>query len=517
MPVLVGCPCGKKLRVPDEHAGKRVRCPVCGDPVSVPPRGAAAAAGMVRFRCGCGKAMQARAEYAGQTVECPACRADLVVPEADDLEAGTRVQASRPEPKAAPAGWAPAPRDGDDGLRVRKAPPVRKRALWPFVLAGAVLFVMLLGAGGVVAWRLVPRADKAGPTEAAAEAPAAPVSAPDPAALRKADEAAAALRKADEVAAGPGDLELVPVDAQGFVTVRVADVWKLDSTQRGLRQLKEQGLLAEDPVEAVRKATSLTPADVERATVVFADAQRDELWFTLATVKPYDRQAALGKLEGAREVRHEGKSYHLGKVQDGPEMALHFVGPRVLLLGPEVGVKRCLSTLPGAGKRKGPLGEALQLAGRKRHLVAAINPPPEAVRKLKQDLPKQLKGLHPLLDAEVATLSLVDLGTTTHLEIHGRYPDATKAADARKGVDGVKAVIQLIGLPALEEQLEHQGVPKDQREQTVKLLNRTLDETTVELKGRVLTVQLTLDNKGFEDLMRRQALPGGRPPLPKKK
>jgi hypothetical protein len=37
VPILVCCTCGKKLRVKDESAGKRVRCPGCGGIVSVPP------------------------------------------------------------------------------------------------------------------------------------------------------------------------------------------------------------------------------------------------------------------------------------------------------------------------------------------------------------------------------------------------------------------------------------------------------------------------------------------------
>lgn len=36
MPVAVACPCGAKLRVPDAAAGKRVKCPKCGNPVAVP-------------------------------------------------------------------------------------------------------------------------------------------------------------------------------------------------------------------------------------------------------------------------------------------------------------------------------------------------------------------------------------------------------------------------------------------------------------------------------------------------
>jgi len=36
MPIEFPCTCGKRLKVADEHAGKRVRCPVCGVPQLVP-------------------------------------------------------------------------------------------------------------------------------------------------------------------------------------------------------------------------------------------------------------------------------------------------------------------------------------------------------------------------------------------------------------------------------------------------------------------------------------------------
>lgn len=36
MPITFNCSCGKVLRAPDEHAGKRVRCPACAGVSTVP-------------------------------------------------------------------------------------------------------------------------------------------------------------------------------------------------------------------------------------------------------------------------------------------------------------------------------------------------------------------------------------------------------------------------------------------------------------------------------------------------
>ena len=36
MPITFGCACGKQLRVADEYAGRRVKCPACGGATTVP-------------------------------------------------------------------------------------------------------------------------------------------------------------------------------------------------------------------------------------------------------------------------------------------------------------------------------------------------------------------------------------------------------------------------------------------------------------------------------------------------
>ncbi len=36
MTIEFECQCGKRLRVKDEHAGKKVKCPACGEPLVVP-------------------------------------------------------------------------------------------------------------------------------------------------------------------------------------------------------------------------------------------------------------------------------------------------------------------------------------------------------------------------------------------------------------------------------------------------------------------------------------------------
>ena len=42
MAIAFSCSCGRKINAKDEHAGKRVKCPGCQQPVTVPSAGAVA-------------------------------------------------------------------------------------------------------------------------------------------------------------------------------------------------------------------------------------------------------------------------------------------------------------------------------------------------------------------------------------------------------------------------------------------------------------------------------------------
>jgi DNA-directed RNA polymerase subunit RPC12/RpoP len=105
MPIPVSCVCGRQFKVPDEYAGRKIKCPACTGALSVTtapeaPRPVEASTmplpGMVVFACGCGKQMQAKVQYAGRSVRCPACGAAVTVP-GGEAEAAA-VQAEPPPP-----------------------------------------------------------------------------------------------------------------------------------------------------------------------------------------------------------------------------------------------------------------------------------------------------------------------------------------------------------------------------------------------------------------------------------
>ncbi len=150
MPIAVNCGCGKQFRVPDEYAGKKIKCTSCGEmrivaagakngaPKTSVPAGKAgpavktpavkaapatktapavkpapaAAAAIIKFECAeCEHQMTARAEYAGKKTKCPACQAIVTIPKpeeedevAEEVAEETpkaRIQAGKPQPKKA--------------------------------------------------------------------------------------------------------------------------------------------------------------------------------------------------------------------------------------------------------------------------------------------------------------------------------------------------------------------------------------------------------------------------------
>src|SRR5438270_176083 len=168
MPVLISCQCGKQLRVPDEYAGRRVKCPVCGQPTSVPngtaatappqtaayqppapppaPPGlptATAPAGMIRFTCGaCGKQMQAKAEFAGRSTRCPGCQSAVLIadPQNETIDARANVRVGPPAvPPPAPADHLNYGREDDYSPRRRSRRKKHGGSALPWILGGVML------------------------------------------------------------------------------------------------------------------------------------------------------------------------------------------------------------------------------------------------------------------------------------------------------------------------------------------------------------------------------------------
>ncbi len=125
------CPkCSQPVRTPVSAAGKKGKCPSCGEVVQIPlespgaPQTEMKPSAKIQFRCpGCQKRLRMPANVAGKKVKCPACSAVLSIPSSTKKKGRSEVQPGlAPLPDAAP-GLAPlddapglAPLDDAPGL-----------------------------------------------------------------------------------------------------------------------------------------------------------------------------------------------------------------------------------------------------------------------------------------------------------------------------------------------------------------------------------------------------------------
>lgn len=68
--------CGQEINVADKHAGKKGKCPKCGNVVIVPEKST-----VIEFHCeSCGQKITVPEKYAGRQGSCPKCRKTVLVP-----------------------------------------------------------------------------------------------------------------------------------------------------------------------------------------------------------------------------------------------------------------------------------------------------------------------------------------------------------------------------------------------------------------------------------------------------
>jgi len=78
MPIEHNCPCGAKLKVKDEMAGKRIKCPKCSQASTVVQ--AKIQPEMIPVKCSCGKSFQAKGSMPGKSFKCTACEEMVKIP-----------------------------------------------------------------------------------------------------------------------------------------------------------------------------------------------------------------------------------------------------------------------------------------------------------------------------------------------------------------------------------------------------------------------------------------------------
>ncbi len=225
----------------------------------------------------------------------------------------------------------------------------------------------------------------------------------------------------------PPDLDLLPRDAAFFLSMRVGDLCKSETT----RELRDRFAKGRSFPQNPSATLAILLPDIERLTLVSPPPTR-VLTAVVHTARPYDRAAILAAFGKAEEKKHRGQTYY----EDTSDFTrfLYLVDDRTLVVGPFLGPKgRPLGHefLEWTWRRKGdgPLAETLGVASRKHHLVLGLNPAATS-DKGPADLPEPLR---PLQNARSAVLA-IDLGPESLLELELTFADEDAAAKGEKAL-----------------------------------------------------------------------------------
>jgi hypothetical protein len=379
--------------------------------------------------CSCGKQLDVPEVHAGRSVKCPTCGEVTAVPA--DHSTGSR------KPGGLFAGRA------GGAASVPRAAPRRRSWLW---LAGPLL--LLAGAG--VAWWLFR---------------------PSP-------------NHVDAVAEGDGpevtDMQLVPPTAQGFGTIRLAELWKMPEVQEAVESARNDEPKQEDLAQRLERVTGLTPGQVERLHAVGADFDKQLGWLVARTIDPIDRERVLARLADRVERRHEERRYYLGKSAQGQEVAIHFGGPKVLVVAGEEGMKRCMEQ---AAKpvTKGPLKPIVALAeGGKSQIVLGGYPKGGGLKSIKSNTQYKFLADIKLFQATVNVGKEADLKARVTMETED------EAKGLRVTLNFVMFFIRLGHIAPMNAKGGEQA-------KLAKLLTKALDAVKFKVEGKDLVIRAKTD------------------------
>ena len=213
------------------------------------------------------------------------------------------------------------------------------------------------------------------------------------------------------------DFALVPPNAQGIVCVKFDALWKTPAVQKMAERYARANPGKPDLARRLEAETGLKPDEIERVTVVVANAAKEEGWAVVKTKKPYDAEAIRERVKAAPMRRVDFADERID-----PEVPLAFeaVSPRVFVLGKEAGVRQALD-LPRSPLSRGPLGPVIERCRQADHVVFGYNP--AAGRIDGGNLGVDLSVLN---DVDVV-LGTLNIREQAELEVRARTDDAAKA------------------------------------------------------------------------------------------
>jgi hypothetical protein len=419
VPVEFTCDkCDRDIRVRDELAGKRVKCPGCSETVSVPEEDQPAPA--KRSSSAATRAEKpATSPRRGRDIEDdddrPRRRTSRDEEDEDDRprrrssrddedeDDRPRRRSSRDEEDEDDRPRKRSSRDDDDDDDKPKAKPKPKKA------GGSWLPLILGISGGVVGLVLV------------------------------------VVLMIWLFSGGGGALaQWVPGDGQGFVSVRVADLWKSAKVQEFVTHFKNKGgglamVGGTDKFEKMGEEYGMTITNIDRFTWV--QASSSDSWAVIETNVNCDEAKIKGNFDNLKEETQDGKKFYSGKPKKGAGDAyIHFASSRMVVVAQnESSMKKALST--AANRKSGPLDEGLSYLSSSRQVVMAA----------KGNSGGMMGGMGGNKDAE-SVAGYVSINSQITGEMIVTFSDSSKAQKAKDEMEaGMKMAKQFLNNPKLQK------------------------------------------------------------------
>jgi hypothetical protein len=311
------------------------------------------------------------------------------------------------------------------------------------------------------------------------------------------------------------DLELIPRDAAGFVSVRAADLWQSPNSMNGVRAVfglwlarvtwEALGVNFDDteritlvflqppeppaevppppmimpkkkkggaPKQTAKKAPpAVVPSPSTPAALLPPDMQ---CWYLVATNKPFNPVPVFHRVvRNGPPHLHNRKTYY---TPDRPEVdkALHIVNDRLFVVASRRAMLNFLDREHGQGAAV-PLQTALHSAKQKKHLVVGLNLTGESRRQLAAYAGQfqAFKNLRPALAIEGGTLAMHD-GQQPEMDVRLSFADVVQAEQARTALTG--------SFKQWESDTAGLQVPRRARE-TFKRMEELFRNTMIDVRG----------------------------------
>lgn len=428
MPIDAVCDeCGKNLRVRDAMAGKRVRCPGCSAAVTVPTP---------------------LEEVENEPEETSPLARRSKVRTADDKPRRTPVSSDDDDDddEQRPKARSRRREEEDDDDEDERPRPARKKSKsrksesssLPLILGIVAAAVVLLGVAGASVWWLLP---------------------------------------------GSGGAQLtayVPGDGEIFISMRSADLWRVPGFKDGFVRGARMQPGAPDPINALQQNVGLMPEEVERVSMIIQGTAGDATWFVIETIANIDQARIKSKFQNPSDGTHLNKKYTAGTMQGVVgRMAVHFAGPRMMVIAPEGGIRLALDV--AVKRNAGPLDAAVALLGNNKQIVAGFNLQPGLGNTLKQMVRNPSAAPYAALAEMQSGTITMNINRDLDAEATFQFAGDAQAQAGKSAIE--KAVPALRGLITVAK---FQAQPAQQKE--LAALEKGIDTIKAEQRGPRLVV-----------------------------